>query len=892
MPAFHAVIAVLFAFLMTAASAPGVEVDYSRDIKPLLREKCSTCHGALKQEANLRLDAAVLIHAGGDSGAAIHAGDAAASLLLKRVATTDPGDRMPPEGDGERMTPAQLRLLQAWIDTGAAVPEDESIPTDPGEHWAYQPPKRAAVPWIKNVPAPHHPIDAFLAREHRQTGIIPVEVADAQTLVRRVYFDLIGLPPTRQQIDDFVNDPLPGSYARLVDRLLCSPSYGERWGRHWMDVWRYSDWSGYKEQLRGSQRHIWRWRDWIIQSLNADKGYDQMIVEMLAGDEAFPDDLDVLRATGFLARNFHKSNRDIWLDATVEHTAKAFLGITINCAKCHDHKFDPISQTEYYAMRAIFEPHNVRTERIAGQRDLVQDGVPRAFDAEPDAKTFLYVRGNEKHFDKESPIAAAVPAIFDPPLKIRPVRLPPIAVFPALWPQIEAEDTAAAEQRVAAAKKQLVDCQADAPTDAVAIRRARLKWESARAELKSLEARWAADKVKYSGDHSGDFDRLATTAAEAERALSIATAQLELADKEVMLLAAEAGQEADAEKREAAIEKAQKEVAAATNQLAKAESAKSAGNDAYTPVGKVYPGVSTGRRLALATWIASPQNPLTARVAINHLWLRHFGEPLVPNTFDFGLRSARPSHAELLDWLAVELMEHRWSMKHIHRLMVTSRAYQRLSSADQALTAANHRIDPDNRLYWRANVRRLDAEVIRDSVLHVAGSLDLRQGGADIDYASGESVTRRSIYFRHAYEKQMPMLVLFDAAGPNECYRRSESIVPQQALTLANSSLSISQSRHLARALSVEVENAPEPELAFVRIAFQQVLSRPPSVDESTVCRCFLMEQTNMLAKSSSLSEFGGKIAADVEASAHAPMRARENLIHVLINHNDFVTVR
>ena len=327
------------------------------------------------------------------------------------------------------LTPTQLRRLQTWINAGAIAPEDEPIPTDPHEHWAYQPPKRAAVPQIKNAESQFNPIDAFIAQQHRESGIIPAEVADNQTLVRRLYFDLIGLPPTRQQIDDFVNDDSAGAYARLVNNLLNSPQYGERWGRHWMDVWRYSDWNGYKDQLRGSQRHIWRWRDWIIESLNADKGYDQMIIEMLAGDEAAPDDLDVLRATGFLARNFHKSNRNIWLDATVEHTAKAFLGMTINCAKCHDHKFDPIAQTEYYAMRAIFEPHNVRTERIAGQRNVSQDGVPRAFDAAPDAKTFLYVRGNEKHFDKESPVAAAIPAVFNEPLDIQPVPLPPIACF-------------------------------------------------------------------------------------------------------------------------------------------------------------------------------------------------------------------------------------------------------------------------------------------------------------------------------------------------------------------------------------------------------------------------------------------------------------------------------
>ncbi|MCA9135440.1 MAG: PSD1 domain-containing protein [Planctomycetales bacterium] len=892
MPVFRAVIVVLIA----AASALGVDVDYNRDIKPMLHEKCSTCHGALKQEAGLRLDAAVLIRTGGDSGPVIHTGDATASLLIERVTTKDVADRMPPEGEGEPLTPAQMERLQAWINAGAIAPQDEPIPTNPDEHWAYQVPERAKVPRMENDQDCINPIDAFIAQRQHESGIIPAGLADKETLVRRVYFDLIGLPPTREQIDAFVSDQSTEAYPRLVDRLLGSPQYGERWGRHWMDVWRYSDWNGYKEQLRGSQRHIWRWRDWIIESLNADKGYDQMIVEMLAGDEVAGDDLNVLRATGFLARNYHNSNRNIWLDATVEHTAKAFLGMTINCAKCHDHKFDPIAQNEYYAMRAIFEPYNVRTERIVGQRNLTRDGVPRVYDAEPDAKTYLYVRGDEKHFDKDSPLSAAVPTVFGDPLDIQPVALPPVAVFPALWPQIEAEDLAVAKQQIAVAKNHLAKVQKDSPNEPDSIHLATLKLDAETANLHSLTARWSADKAKYSGKRSGDladgFDQLAKTAAEAEHVSKVLAARLKLAELEAALVAAESSQETDAGKKTAAINKAKNEVDAAAKQLATVQSATSDNLSEYTPVGKAYPDVSTGRRLALAKWITRPNNPLTARVAINHIWLRHFGAPLVANTFDFGLRSTRPIHADLLDWLSVELIEQRWSMKHIHRLMVTSRAYQRLSAADQALTTVNQKIDPDNSLYWRANARRLDAEVIRDSMLFVAGNLDLQQGGADIDYASGETVTRRSVYFRHAYEKQMTMLVLFDAAGPNECYRRSESIIPQQALTLANSPLSISQSRTLAHELSVEAEDGADPESRFIRLAFRQILARPPSVDELAVCRSFLAKQTALLSAPDNLSEFGGKIDSSVDASADPHMRSRENIIHVLINHNDFVTVR
>ncbi|MCA9119533.1 MAG: DUF1549 domain-containing protein [Planctomycetaceae bacterium] len=882
---------VLFVLLLPPPAMLAADIDYERNIKPMLTEKCSACHGALKQEAGLRLDAATLIRQGGDSGAAIVPGSADGSLLFDRVTAENIDERMPPEGEGEPLTQEQLTLLRTWIERGAPSPADELIPTSPRDHWAYQVPQRAKVPEINDPIWNTNPIDAFVAEQHRLAGITPVELADEHTLVRRLYLDLIGLPPTRQQLDEFLKDESSEAYARLVDRLLDSPQYGERWGRHWMDVWRYSDWSGYRDQLRGSQRHIWRWRDWIIESLNADKSYDQMIVEMLAGDELAPEDFDVLRATGFLARNYHNSNRNIWLDATVEHTAKAFLGMTINCARCHDHKFDPFVQREYYALRAIFEPHNVRTERVPGQSNLMVDGLPRVFDAELDAKTFVFARGNEKHFDKDQPVSPGIPAIFSNSFEVTAVALPPIAVFPALWPHIEREELDVAERRLAAATKrhrEIVTGENAENADNIESQ----KVVAAESALASLRARWAADKAKYLGDGSTDASQLAQIAADAERLAALHAAQVEASEKQSALMAAQASDETDASKKQAAIDKARKESDAAQQKVAKAEAAREENEARYTAVGKAYPATSTGRRLALARWIADRQNPLTARVAVNHMWMRHFGEPLVANVFDFGLRSPQPTHIALLDWLAVELMENSWSMKHLHRLMVTSRTYRIASWAPPELAAAGSRVDPDNLLLWRANVRRLDAEVIRDSVLQVAGSLDLQRGGPDIDFTEGESVPRRSVYIRHAYEKQMTMLVLFDAAGPNECYRRSESVIPQQALALANSSLSLSESRKLASVLWREVADHPDAEVRFVQLAFRQMLTRDPSESETNTCVEFLTQQAGVLAKQASLTDFESKTTASIQASDEPKMRARENLIHVLMNHNDFVSVR
>jgi len=720
--------------------------------------------------------------------------------------------------------------------------------------------------------------------------------------LRRVYFDLIGLPPTRKQMQAYFQDESPAAWRNVVDSLLDSPHYGERWGRHWMDVWRYSDWDGFKQQLRGSQRHIWHWRDWIVQSLNDDKGYDRMIVEMLAADEETPNDTSALPATGFLARNYHKSNRNIWLDATVEHTAKAFLGMTLNCARCHDHKFDPIAQTTYYQFRAIFEPHNVRTDLVPGQPDVMKDGLPRAYDADLTAKTFLYLQGDDKRPDKDHPMTPAVPAVLGGKFDVQPVVLTIETYYPALVASVEKRQVAAARRQLTAAQKALdtatkqTNGKPDSPdANPTAIQTLELKQTVAELRLKSLVARFAADRKKFTGGDTADDvkqrKQLARAASAVERQLKLRQAELVLSQKQAAVKAAASSEEKDKKKKQVALATAKKELATAQKALKTAQAASKKSGSNYTPVGKQYPRTSSGRRLALARWIANDNNPLTARVAVNHIWLRHFGEPLVDNVFDFGLRSAKPRHVELLDWLAVELMEHEWSMKHIHRLIVMSRTWQLASSTGRIANPSTEK-DRDNHYLWRMNVRRMDAEIIRDNVLAVSGQLDKTLGGADIDHLEGETTRRRSIYLRHAYEKQMTMLVLFDAPSPNDCYRRSESIVPQQALALTNSSLALGQSRLLARQLWQEVSADKSPQPRFVRAAFLQILSRPPADAELAVCQQFLTTQAATFFDTSKLTTFVGGAAPVVKPATDPQQRARENLIQVLMNHNDFVTVR
>ena len=888
----------LFVILQVTLLGPGYadEVEYLRDVKPLLTHKCAGCHGALKQQSGLRLDAGSLIRRGSDNGAVVHPGDSGESELIRRV-TSDDSDRMPPAGQGEALTDAQVLLLSKWIDAGARVSEDEEVPTDPSEHWAYQIPNRPPVPTVTDSRW-LHPIDAFISHEHQRLGLEPVQLADDTTLLRRVYFDLVGLPPSPEQLLSFLEEDSQDAWPLLIDSLLESQHYGERWGRHWMDVWRYSDWDGYKQELRGSQRHIWRWRDWIIDSLNADKGYDQMIVEMLAADEAMPDDPTALAATGFLARNFHKSNRNIWLDATVEHTAKAFLGLTINCARCHDHKYDPIPQLAYYQFRAVFEPHNIRTDQIPGQLDVLKDGLPRAFDADLAAETYLFQQGNDKLPDKDRPLAPAVPEVLGGNFEVNAISLPTTAYFPAIRDFVAQGQLDAARQQLQDAHLQLVNVDAELGDSGTRskekIELLERKRSVAQLRVYAIGLRSDADRAKYVGTDPETATDRAKQAALIERQLQTQELELAVQEKQQGLRAAELGDDADAAKKETAVTKAKEALTDAEQKLKKAKEALAGEPDSkYTPLGAEYPRTSTGRRLALAKWIANDQNPMTARVAVNHIWMRHFGAPLVDNVFDFGLRSPKPRHADLLDWLAVEFMENDWSMKHLHRLILTSRTWQLRSSADQATGLANRSLDRDNQYLWRMNIRRLDAEIIRDNVLAVAESIDPGMGGADIDFRDGEVSRRRSVYLRHAYEKQMTMLVLFDGASPNECYRRSESIVPQQALALSNSSFSLGNSRLLARRLWEEVGPDSQRQMAaFVEAAFLQVLSRKPATTELAVCLEFLRDQARILSDTASMTTYSGGSEPQVKPASDPNGRARENLVHVLMNHNDFVTVR
>jgi mono/diheme cytochrome c family protein len=874
------VLVVVFIPVLGVAAEP---VDYTRQIKPILAAHCYRCHGPLKQESNMRLDTAAGLKQGGDNGAALVPGKPEESLVVHLIEGRD-GWQMPPEG--EPLARAEIELIKTWIAQGAPAPADERPQPGPRDHWAYRPPEGGEVPTPRDAAWVRNPVDAFLAAEHERRGLTHSPPAHKATLLRRVYLDLIGLPPTRAELHAFLDDDRPGAYERVVDRLLASPHYGERWGRHWMDVWRYSDWYGYRQEVRNSQPHIWRWRDWIVESLNDDKGYDQMVREMLAGDEIAPGDPDIVRATGYLARSWYKSNRHLWLKQTVDHAAQAFLGMTIGCARCHDHMYDPLTQADYYHLRAFFEPHQVRLDRVPGELDTKKAGLARVYDADLKATTYLLIRGDERRPDKSKALAPRLPEIFGD-IKIEPVSLPVEAYYPALREHVRRAMIARAEGAASAATAKLEQHREKGGAGEKQL--AEKSLAAAKLQLASLKARIAAEKAKYLGEDAEHLDELTKAAVLAELRAKEAEAAKELAGAEHQLALAKQklAAKSDDAKLKKAVEQARGKVKAARKKLSAASKALAEPGDQYSPLGKVYPRQSSGRRTALANWIASRDNPLTARVAVNHIWMRHFGEPLVPTVFDFGLNGKPPTHPRLLDWLAVELMEHDWSMKHIHRLLVTSSAYRMRSSSKDA-SAANLEGDPENRYLWRMNARRMEAEIVRDAVLAVSGHLDRTMGGPELDQNAGQTTFRRSIYYRHAAEKQMLFLRLFDAANIEECYRRNVSVVPQQALALVNSPLAVEHARRLAGKLSDECESRDK----FIVIAFEQILSRRPTSEEAAACGEFLDSQAALLGDPDKLQPFAGGAKSNVPPSKDPRRRARENLVLVLLNHNDFQTIR
>ena len=1065
----------LVLFLAQLYSHANEQVNYLTQIKPILESKCYACHGAIKQEGGLRLETRTLMLAGSDSGDLFQPGHGTDSLLVERIAAEE-DYRMPPADEGAALKPEEIERIKNWIDQGAIAPEEE-IPLGPQDHWAFKTIQKPDLPQTKT--AYDNPIDTFLAAKREKHALQTQPEAQRSILLRRLYLDLTGLPPTLVQLRD------SRPWETIVDELLASPHHGERWARHWMDIWRYTDWYGLGAQLRNSQKHIWRWRDWIVESLNTNKPFDRMILEMIAGDELAPENPDVLVGTGFLARNYYLFNRTTWLDSTIEHTGKALLGLTLNCAKCHDHKYDPISQHDYYRLRAIFEPHQVRLDPVPGVTDFEKDGLPRVFDDHLDIKTYLHVRGDPKNIDKETPIEPGVPTLFDHFIPaIEPVRLPVSAYAPAVRDYVQQDRLAAAKAEVANAQSKLEEANQklavaqqaeitppsneseeqefylhddfDQPNPALweligkswqytegtlqqteasrNTHQARLlerlpqdfeltcrftttggttyksvtinfdqSQDDSYSNLVYTSAHEPAPKVQIATRRSGknnypsagrvaktvtvgtpyelrvavrdtlinvwldnefllayalpdrrpegslslsgfdasvafDFitikslpastkltptsDAQDNTVEKAEKNLKLATAKFAAAEAAVSSLQATIAADNAVYLETQTPEKLQKLKAAAAQQQLLAKKAKAqydiladaddskklkSAQDSlrkteqqlaklennepieYTPLrasrkaletpehketdyAASYPKSSTGRRLAFARWITSSENPLTARVAVNQVWMRHFGEPLVEPVFDFGLRTKPPVQAELLDYLAADFIESGWDFKHLHRLIVTSKAY-RLSTSTKNSPQENLTTDPNNKFYWRMNTRRMESQVVRDSLLYLAGELDAQLGGPSVD--PDKESKRRSLYLKHSRDQQEKFLTMFDDADLLQCYRRSESIVPQQALALANSKLSLSMAEQIAAKLASQLDDTNQSE--FIALAFETLLGRQPEESERLECETFCAQIAKLTTDQSTNTD---------------ELRVQTRLVHALLNHNDFISIR
>lgn len=808
------------------AAQPDAETLFHEKIRPLLNTKCISCHGPDKQEGGLRLDSRDAALKGGDNGPSLVVGKPEESLVIQAVRFDNPDLQMPPK---DRLSDPQVAALVEWIQQGAIWPESVAEPatssdtpvgdafTDAnnpirkiwnGERldlWSLKPPVTVAVPTPGGMVF-ENPIDAFITQKLVEAGATPSPAADRRTLIRRVTFDLIGLPPTPEEVDAFVADNDPAAYDKLVTRLLNSPHYGERQARLWLDVVRYADTHGYE---RDEFRPLaWKYRDYVVRAFNSDKPFDRFVTEQLAGDElvaglpSTPEEADTLIATGYLqlgqwdstAAIFQEEARlraDEQADLT-NTTASAFLGLTMTCCQCHDHKYDPLSQADHYRLRAFFA------------------GVKRRDDL--------------------------------------------VIELPAERAEIEAHN-AALDQEAAPLKE----------------------------ELAKLDKEKESDKPR-----------------------------LEELQKKIA--------EIDSRRRHPAV------TMGATDQTDPPATHVFYQGDFHTPKEEVAPGFvsvilpgpakiepprpeTTGRRLALANWIVSPENPWTARVFVNRIWQQHFGAGLVATPNDFGYSGARPTHPELLDWLAMEFIQQGWSVKQLHRTIVTSKTYCQQSGDREEARA----VDPDNHLLWRQNVQRLDAETLRDSLLAVSGLLRQEGGGKakwpavpeELLYAQpgiqeaikGEDSGRmqgwftdppeetdvRSLYLVRKRCLPIPFLQAFDLPDTTvSCARRDRTVVAPQALMLLNSEDGVRYARALAERLlneeSAKVEtNAGGFETlgpAIVQRAFHDTLCRKPDVDEERLSLEFLKSQAEQ-----------HRAAGDPDG---AELKAVVDLCRAVLNLNEF----
>ncbi len=835
--------AILVFGTVAAACAADRQISFAKDIQPVFQKTCWNCHSASVQLSKLSLATRDDALKGGDHGPAIVPGDADKSRLFRLVA----GVEKPAMPIGGKLSADEIESIRLWIAQGAAWGDSAPVmttnanaipdpPIRPQElsYWAFQLPVRAPVP------AGHvNPIDAFVMKVLDEKGIKQAPQADRITLLRRAYLDLIGLPPSPAEAAEFLNDKSPDAWEKLIDRLLASPHYGERWARHWLDAARYADSQGFEHNF--DRPNAWRYRDYVIRAFNEDKPYNDFIREQIAGDELPHVTNDSLIATGFLSMYAkvgyrEKDNPEFryeYLDDNIATIGRSILGLTVQCARCHDHKFDPIRQADYYRLQAslfgfVETDHPLVSKEAAAEWQRKTDDVNARINQ---------LRTQVRELDK-------------------PYRDRLLPAKYAKFPQNIQDAIAIPEEKRTPGQFLLANqviqsvTVSDNEIDRIITPEDRAAKQKLQAAMRQIEKERPAPIPMAMGVTDGDY-RFTPDGPGDEPALG------------------------KGKKREA-IEGSY--LHTGTGQYHVPPSYFLIRGDVNSFGPETKPGFvkvitygnpptelppptpnTSGRRLALAEWLVSRDNPMTARVEVNRIWSHHFGRGIVATLDNFGKMGEAPTNPELLDWLAVEFMDKGWSVKQLQRLIMTSETYKMASEFPESpALAANIAKDPDDKLLWNYRVQRLDAEIIRDSILAVSGGLNLQMGGPPVfpmvpdeivksmyygiwkQKEDGPAVWRRSVYIYRNRGLPFPLLDVFDLPNQNlACGARNVTTVPTQALTLMNDDFVLKQAELFANRVE---EAAPGDRSKQIDLAYRIALARAPRADEKQLAADFLKD--------------------------------------------------
>ena len=820
------------------AAQSGVEF-FSHEVRPIMERTCWNCHSDQIQSSGLDLSTREGALLGGLRGPAIVPGNAADSLLFRQVAGME-GPAMPL---GIPLTEEEIEVFRTWINEGAewdARPATTAsgdgftafatvVPDSARQYWAFKLPEKQPLPDISSF---DHPIDRFLEQKRAEVEVIAAQKADRATLLRRAYLDLTGLPPSVEETQEFLADSGPDAWEQLIEKLLDSPQYGERWGRHWLDVARYADSDGYEQDV--DRTNAWRYRDYVVNAFNNDKPYDQFIIEQLAGDELDDTTHETRIATGFLRAgprvNFREKDnperRWEYLDDVLETVGRGVLGMTIQCARCHDHKFDPILQKDYYSL----------TSAIFG---YVETDWPML----PDEQALEYLEKTQELDSRVAAVREQIREIEQPyltELKVERIRneFPQDILDAVLTPEQERTDgqqlLAAQVLTIGVARNRVDAAMSELDKTRREVLRKRIQdMEAERPEEPAMIEIVTDGDYRYTPDRAGDnvlgcpecrikMDEPGSFLHQGSERYEVPPANFLLRGDPFSL-----GPE---------MEPAFLTVATYGNPPTEVPRAN---------------GRTSGRRLALANWIASEDNPLTARVWVNRVWYHHFGRGVVASLDNFGMVGDRPTHPELLDWLAIEFMDNGWSTKDLHRLIMTSEAYQMASSF---INEQNSLADLENHFMWRYRPQRLEAEAVRDVILATSGGIDLKVGGKPIfphipqeildtavlfgrldNQVDGPEVWRRSLYVYRRRTLSFPFFETFDLPDQNQTINtRNTSTVAPQALTLMNNPFVLSQAELFSDTIEEKVPYNVDQQVEMV---YQTALTRPPTQEEAEVGR-------------------------------------------------------